>query len=317
MNRNAGKRKAFTLLEVILAISLTGVVIVLLTTALELLLTLVETSRARIESSQVARGVLNRIASDLRAARFYAPSQNSAEGSSASESDSSSGAEPESESNAESEDSASMALGIFGSAKQLRIDRSAAWRWERITQDDENTTDGAASDEMPETIRYFLNEGDTVLVDTFAGEGIQEQDSLLNYAGLSREQMSTAAWIAQFEATNTEAANTEESEATTDNAQVLAPEVLDIEFAYFDGEEMLDEWDSGEQGKLPLAVEITLKLANEPPIDTSKRPVEDPEALLPQVEDATEYRLFVRLPKIEPPSKVPGPRQIEQKQESH
>jgi len=308
MVRNTGREKAFTLLEVILAISLTGVVIVLLTTALELLLTRVESSRSRIETSQVARGVLNRIAGDLRAARYYSPSQNTADESSASEEKGSS----ESDGNEETEDSASLVLGIYGTAKEMRIDRSAAWRWERITRDEENAVDGAASDEMLQTVRYFLNEGDTVPVDDFAAEGIQEEDSLLSYAGLSREQMPTAAWISQLETRETEP-----TEAITEKAQLLAPEVLDMELAYYDGEELLEAWDSAEQGSLPQAVEITLKLADEPLADKSKRPTDEPEDLPSQLENAIEYRLFVRLPRIEPQETAPGPRRIEVEQESN
>jgi len=285
----------------------------LLMTALELLLTRVESSRSRVETSQVARGVLNLISGDLRAARYYTPSQNSIgteDISSGNESDNEPDSESSSEDNAETEESAELVLGIFGTAKQLRIDRSAAWRWERVVRNDEETADGANSDEMPQTIRYFLNEGDTALVDAFAAEGIPSEDSLLSYAGLSREQLSTAAWISQLETDDTEP-----SEATTEGAQLLAPEVLDIEFAYFDGEEMLDEWDSAEQGGLPDAVEITLMLANEPSTDLSKRPPDDPEELLPQLADATEYKLFVRLPKIELQEKVSGPQGIEPDQE--
>ena len=38
----------------------------------------------------------------------------------------------------------------------------------------------------------------------------------------------------------------------------LAPEVVQIEFHYFDGSDWLDEWDSSTQGQLPKAVEILL-----------------------------------------------------------
>jgi len=291
----ARSKKAFTLLEVILAISLTGVVVVLLITALELLLTRVESSRSRIESSQVARGVLNRIAGDLRAARYYSPTQKTADESSADEE----GVSSESDADEETEDSASLVLGIYGTAKEIRIDRSAAWRWERITRDEEDPVDGATSEEMPQTIRYFLNEGDTVSVDDFAAEGIPEEDSLLSYAGLSREQMSTAAWISQLETKETES-----TEAITEGAQLLAPEVLDIEFAYYDGEKLLDDWDSAVQDSLPQAVEITLKLTEERLVDS-----------LSDEPDAIEYRLFVRLPKIEAQAEASGPRRIEQNQE--
>jgi len=145
MNRNLGSRQAFTLLEVILAISLTAVVLVLLMTALELLLTRVESSRSRVETSQVARGVLNLIGGDLRAARYYAPSQSSAGDesiSSGSESDNESSSESGSDDDTETEESADLVLGIYGTAKQLRIDRSAAWRWERITRDGRHSRRG-------------------------------------------------------------------------------------------------------------------------------------------------------------------------------
>jgi hypothetical protein len=49
----------------------------------------------------------------------------------------------------------------------------------------------------------------------------------------------------------TEASGTEE---------LLAPEVTDIQFRYFDGSEWLDQWDSTEQNGLPVAVEVTVWL---------------------------------------------------------
>ena len=309
MNRHAEERNAFTLLEVILAISLTAVVLVLLMTALDLLLTRVESSRSRIETSQVARGVLNLISADLRATRYYTPSQDSGSSEDAAVSIDSTG-ESSSEKDSETQESETLVLGIFGNAKEIRIDRSSAWKWERVIREEDEAAEGASTDEMPQTIRYFLNEGDTTLVDTYAGEGIAEGESLLSYAGLSREQMSTSAWVSQFETDDSES-----SEANTDSAQLIAPEVLDIEFAYFDGEEMLEEWDSAEQGGLPEAVEVTLMLANEPKIDLSKSPPDDPEELLPQEDDTTEYRLFVRLPKIELQKQVSGPQGLESETE--
>jgi hypothetical protein len=43
-------------------------------------------------------------------------------------------------------------------------------------------------------------------------------------------------------------------------AQVLAPEVTNLQFRYFDGTEWLDQWDSGVSQGLPIAVEITLQI---------------------------------------------------------
>ena len=290
-------KNAFTLLEVLLTLSLTAVVLVLLSTALELLLFRVETSRSQVESSQVARGILNRISEDLRASRYYAPPQESA-----SETEETSESE-----NPENSDESVQVLGIYGSSKQIRIDRASVWRWERISEESDHGNEDATEEQMPQTVRYFINEGETVLVNELAAQGIQDQDKPLAYAGLSRDQMSTVAWIAQ--STNTD--ETEDDSAVTEDAQLLASEVLDIEFAYFDGEELLEAWDTAEQGGLPKAVEITLKLANEPLTDISKRPPDDPEELKPKIEEATEYRLFVRIPKLQPQTNVPGPHRID------
>ena len=46
--------------------------------------------------------------------------------------------------------------------------------------------------------------------------------------------------------------------AMTQDVEPIAPEVADIEFRYFDGTELLEEWDSSQRGGLPVAVEITL-----------------------------------------------------------
>lgn len=297
MLRAARRKNAFTLLEVILTISLTGVVLVLLTTALELLLFRVESSRSRVESSQLARGILNHIATDLRAARYYAPSQNSTDNTE----DSS-----ESETSAKDSGEVSQVLGIYGTAKQIRIDRASVWRWERISEKKSKVAEDASAEQMPQTVRYFINEGESVLVKQLAAQGIQAEDKPLEYAGLSRDQMSTVAWLAQLNSFD----DTDEDAAATEDAQLLAPEVLDIEFAYFNGKELLEEWDSAEQGSLPQAVEITLKIANEPVADINKRPPDDPEELEPQLEAATEYRLFVRIPKLQPKTGVPGPQRI-------
>lgn len=43
-------------------------------------------------------------------------------------------------------------------------------------------------------------------------------------------------------------------------ANVLAPEVIDLQFRYFDGVDWLDAWDSGVSQSLPQAVEISLEV---------------------------------------------------------
>jgi len=62
-----------TLLEVLLALGLTGVVMVAISMAIHLHLITVDTRRADIEHAQVARGVLQYIAADLRNTVWYEP----------------------------------------------------------------------------------------------------------------------------------------------------------------------------------------------------------------------------------------------------
>ena len=62
-----------TLLEVLLALGLTGVVMVVISMAIHLHLITVDTRRADIEQAQVARGVLQHIAADIRNTVWYEP----------------------------------------------------------------------------------------------------------------------------------------------------------------------------------------------------------------------------------------------------
>ncbi|MCC6494609.1 MAG: prepilin-type N-terminal cleavage/methylation domain-containing protein, partial [Pirellulales bacterium] len=67
-----GRPRAFTLIEVVLAVALSTVVIYLLTTAVQLYLLRVDSGRSRVESAQLARTLLDRIAADLAATRITA-----------------------------------------------------------------------------------------------------------------------------------------------------------------------------------------------------------------------------------------------------
>lgn len=71
------------------------------------------------------------------------------------------------------------------------------------------------------------------------------------------------------------------------SGQIVAPEVVAIEFRYFDGLLWIDFWDSDQNGSLPIAIEITLTI----------RPVGSPsDGLQPETEDLATYRHLVRLP---------------------
>ena len=288
------RNRGFTLLEVVLAIGLAGAVIGLLTTAINLFLVRVDASRTQVESAQLARTLLNQIAADLRAARYFSPSAST------------------SGDDAESEDSAdpSSVQGIFGTATELRIDRSAAWQWEYqaryldVTIADIEPDPSPVQDAMPQTVRYLLGEGKELLASKLAATGVSEEPLSTGYSGLYRAQLSTAAWLEQI--------STSESDpigGDLEAAELIAPEVVAIAFAYFDGEELLDEWDSSLGEGLPEAVEIRLTLLKEPFEQASARSLSDRNELRRNKENLVEYRRFVKLSDILEPNEAEFPQQ--------
>jgi len=298
--------KGFTLLEIVLAMGLTVVVLALLTTAINSYLLRVDASRSRVESAQLARSLLNQIARDLRAARYESPpaadsgSANPGPSTSSTPSDSSA---PETTSAPESStvsDNGSTVSGIYGTATELRIDRAAPWRWERLSRESA-PPDAATSAEMPQTVRYFLNDGSTLLSTELAATGIGEQ-SPQGYAGLCRQQLATAAWIQRH--------GTSISTSNQDDVELLAPEVMEIEFAYFDGQQLVDAWDSAESNGLPRAVEIRLKIVEEPFEFTANHRNTRQRSL----DKAVEYRLLVHIPNVQPSQRAAKPRPVKAEQ---
>ena len=301
--------RAFTLLEVVLAIGLAGTVVALLATALDLYLMRVDANRSRVESAQLARALLTQIADDIRAARYGSPSSDSGgrggfgggggdsnNGSSGPTAGSTGGTDSSNSGGTVSTETerAARALGIFGTATELRIDRLARWQWERTSREID-PADPASADEMPQTVLYFFNQGDTLLANRLAALGVLADPALPGYSGLYRQQSATAAWVYQNSATGVSVASTEQAEA-----ELFAPEVLALEFAYFDGTQLVEEWDTAQRGRLPRGVEIRLTLLQEPAELAMTQDSQEREALLRSEENAVEYRLYVRLPNLRP-----------------
>ena len=83
-------------------------------------------------------------------------------------------------------------------------------------------------------------------------------------------------------------------------AEILAPEVVALQFSYFDGTQWLTEWDSDAEGGLPMVVEIAVAL-----LDPSKPPpVQAFSFATPAAEQSgyLVYRQLVQLPMAPPAS---------------
>jgi hypothetical protein len=77
--------------------------------------------------------------------------------------------------------------------------------------------------------------------------------------------------------------------ALMSRAEILAPEVIAIQFLYFDGFRWRSDWDSSVLGGLPKAIDV--EVAMQPAVDRSQRGRATTSATAPTV-----YRLVIPLP---------------------
>ncbi len=313
------QRRGFTLLEVMLALSLTSLVLVAIAMAIDFHLRMVDVGRSKVEEAQLARTLLNRIADDIRGAVPVNPvkvdasfsqslsgldlskgltggsasgsgsgsssgtgsgsGQGSGSGSGAgsgsglgsgSGSGAGSGLGSGSTSGLGSLSGASSSLlsgdaegstepfdpsqsatpppvpGLYGTRYALQVDNSRLPRLDQFFSQLNMAPDAMMVDRLSDlkTVAYFVNAPDSGVTQAASGAG--------NGYGLVRRELDRA--VTAF------ASEQGALDLTNLQLEPIAPEVAAIEFAYFDGSQWLDYWDSSELGGLPLAVRITLGL---------------------------------------------------------
>ena len=294
VNRRSGA--GFTLLEVVLAIGLCGAVMALLATAIDMYLVRVDTSRTQVETAELARALLTKMADDLRAVRYSAATTASPQAGAGTDS----GGSGSSGSGLGS--SVATDLGIFGTLMEIRIDRAAERSYRQVTVPSTELTAASDPNDMPLTIEYYFEEGRTMKAGDLAAGGVADTTTLFGYTGLYRRQTPTAAMAAASSLTGGSSA-TESAET----AELLAPEVVQLSFMYSDGTTWLEEWDSASQQSLPAAVEIKVSLfcdvlGSEP---EARQANEDARRRDPT--RWVEYRLLVRIPQLDESQELTGP----------
>ena len=299
------KSRGFTLLEVILALGLSGLVLVAVAMALDIHLRLVDSNRTGVEEARLARVLLDHIAEDLTnvvqkpidveklvtkvtsqgaaaagatggtagaaptagtAASAPTAGGTSTGGTSTggtstggtstggTSTGTSSTATTGGDSTATGTDTSAApqsAPGLYGTAYELQIDTSRLPRIDEIQgmlATEGSAVPGVLSD--VKTVSYY------VINDQVSGAGyaagLSQAGTGLSQTGTGLVRLefdrATAAWLAQQG----------QLVAMTQDVEPIAPEVAAIEFRYYDGTELLEEWDSSVRGGLPVAVEITL-----------------------------------------------------------
>ncbi len=262
-----GSHGAFTLLEVILALSLSSLVMVAIGVAIDVQLRLLDTGRMQVEEAQLARALLSRMADDLRSTVLYDPMDIEAllTGVVAMPSEEElaallEGGDLEAEEEEPDMDMAtrtSSIPGLFGNDHMLQIDISRLPRldeYEGLLDAGNEMLDDQACD--VKTVTYYVVQNDPSMA-AYATDEFEVRSGLVRI----ERNRATLAW----EVGQDVGLDDRLSYGVDLEAEPIAPEVVGIQFAYFDGQEWFEEWDSILLGGLPVAIEITMAIL---PADT-------------------------------------------------
>lgn len=290
--RNRAAQRAMTLIELILALSLSVVIMMAIGMAINLHMKTLQTRRTNVEESQLARQVLRRVADDLRSAVQYqvidfSSVEKMASGGVAGMAGAAmagAGVDPAmadetglnaallgglTDSAAEEEAAPSIAgtsappkiPGLYGNQYELQIDVS------RLPRIDEyqvmlNPISGESVADVPsdvKTVAYYL-QPDTLatattstLNDPTTSERVRATGAVGR--GLVRRELDRAVSMWAAENNNLEDLTTQ--------GEMLAMEVTGLEFRYYDGAEWLTEWNSEDRQGLPVAVAIAVEIGGD------------------------------------------------------
>lgn len=280
------RRAAFTLVEILVALGLTLLLITVVYMALDLHYQVSTAGRGAATKAQLERAILQRFESDLRSVVFQLPEAATPEGEAAEEdplgstlSSSSSSSNtsaagdstssepfsitidssPSSSSSESSTTGTAFIGGIIGEADAIMMYVSRPSR------------DGYATGDL-RSVSYFIadRQGDGLakaMADRVPEPRIDDPDhdpTYDRYVGLSRLDGDQLQLQFADEEQNSD-------EMLAQMTELLAPEVVSLQFRYFDGLDWYDTWDSEASGSLPAAVEVTLGFVYEAPAVMGRR----------------------------------------------
>lgn len=273
------RRDAFTLLELVLALSMSVVLMVLVGGAIQFYARDMNVRDMDIRQTQLAAAVMQMIEDDLRATLHTqpvdtAPLEELLAASSGSQSGGGGGGQQEDLSaagldsdttDAVTEDLSTIDLlssvsvlespGLIGNQYQIQLDLSRLPRLEEyVAMLDGNT---ANIEDVPsdiKTVAYFVQGAGTIGGVQDALGTIDAQVDAGSGGGLVRRSLDRAATV--------QAASTGSLSLLNQTGDLLAPEVVAIEFSYWDGVTWQLAWSSDEYGELPLAVQVRLTLGD-------------------------------------------------------
>jgi prepilin-type N-terminal cleavage/methylation domain-containing protein len=272
------RRGGFTLLEVVIALALSLLLIGTLTIALDLFRQVSTVGGDDIRRGQLARSILQQMEIDLRSCTFQPPQAASSTAGGSSSTGSSAGTGSGTGTGAgtgtgsstgsgggtggttgtAAGQSTTPAVAYFSASQGLVGDVGSIVIYAaRPTRDLQSlVTPGEAEAVFTsdlKSIAYFLAVRGAEGLSGAAASALAGAESSGDCVGLARlEGDRLATEFADLDA---------DVQSMAASSKLLAPEVVSLEFRYFNGTEVKDAWDSTAEGRLPTAVEIAIGFA--------------------------------------------------------
>ncbi len=264
-----------TLLELIISLALSGLLFAMITQMIGNHFYVLEKQRDNVEEVQLARALLSRITDDIKSA---VPNSGVDVGAALEDVDiqgalgvaagagvgidelmeAAGGLLSSGDTTAPSYDfetSFPTSLGMYGDQATLRLDISRIPRQEEYRAMYDPSKIGVLQD-IPSDVKLISYYCRTMNVESDASaQDVFNDDPTV--PGLIRGQLSRA--ITSY------AMNNGNYQAVQGTDKLLAPEVIALEFQYYDGYQWLQYWDSEEFDGLPLAVKIRLTMRSNSP----------------------------------------------------
>jgi prepilin-type N-terminal cleavage/methylation domain-containing protein len=200
-----------------------------------------------------------------------------------------------------------MPLGVNGQLEELYVDVTRLPKQEELfntttgytnapsPNDSGSSPGGAGTAVVPtsappadlKTVRYYVRPGEAVEAGSASATPF-DPAAQLRVGGLVRQEIGRSERVFAEQNGGSDVLNSGES--------LLAPEVVHIEFRYFDGSQTLDVWDMRERKSLPVAIEACIWLRSP---NATNEPVAATYDLTTLGNTAREYRQVVFLPAAE------------------
>jgi hypothetical protein len=188
----------------------------------------------------------------------------------------------------ETEDTAAYRPLIIGSQNQLTIDVSRLPRIDQYNAFMLGLTDPTSSRPSDvKSISYFLSSSAPV------SATMEFDQQTVQQGGLYRRQIDRA--VASYRG------ETSAPGVPDEYSKLLAPEIVGLEFRYFDGSAWANEWDSDEMQYFPTAIEVILTI-DASRLQTRNGGRNQPADIRQQLSGIQQFRTVVHLPAAEVPA---------------